>query len=95
MDVVHDGRQQKFYVMHKGREYSLEYNVIEPGIWEFHCPYLPDTGKDLAILDYITEYAIFFLKRNKIILQNAGNCPYFADFAARKKDILPVQNSGL
>lgn len=95
MDVIHDGRQQKFYVMHKNREYSLEYNVIEPGTWEFHCPYQPGKGKELTIQDYITEYALFFLKRNKIILQNTNTCPYFADFVIRKKDMIPVQDRGL
>ncbi len=94
MDVIHDGRRQKFYVMDKSREYSLEYNVIEPGVWEFHCPYFPDSRKALDIQDYITEYAMFFLRRNKIKLLNEGNCPYFSDFANRRKEVYELMKPG-
>lgn len=86
MDVEHDVRQQKFYAVQKGVEYSLEYNVIEPGLWEFHCPYIPEGKKAMEIQDFIIEYALFFIRRNKIKLYNEGNCEYFSDFANRKKE---------
>jgi len=87
MDVEHDARQQKFYSIHKDTEYSLEYNVVGPGVWEFHCPYTPDSRKDMEIKDFLIEYALYFIRRNKIQLQNEGNCEYFNNFSHRRKDI--------
>lgn len=87
MDVEHDARQKKFYTLYKSKEYSLEYNIINPAIWEFHCPYIPESRKEVEIQDFLIEYALYFIRRNKIQLHNTGNCDYFNDFSQRRKDM--------
>jgi hypothetical protein len=87
MEIEHDVRQRKFYSVIKGVEYSLEYNEAEPGVWEFHCPYLPEDKRESDILDKLAEYALYFMRRNGIQLLDAGSCKYVSGYLERKKDL--------
>ncbi|MFN6946731.1 MAG: hypothetical protein ACK4ND_17415 [Cytophagaceae bacterium] len=87
MDIHHDLRQQKFYSIIKGTEYSLEYNEIEARLWEFHCPYLPDNKKEKEVLDTLIEYAIYYMKRNDIHMLEVGSCEHVKDYMERKEEL--------
>lgn len=94
MDIQHDVRQRKFYSIVKGTEYSLEYNEVEMELWEFHCPYLPNNKIESAALDKITEYALYYMRRNNIQLLELGSCKYVSDFMARKNELRSLVYSG-
>lgn len=90
MDIDHNLKQQRFSAIYNGREYSLEYNVVEPGLWEFHCPYVPNIVTNLKvreIQDEIIEYALRYMARNNIRILENGSCFHVKDYLDHKKDL--------
>ncbi|WMJ73905.1 hypothetical protein RCC89_12135 [Cytophagaceae bacterium ABcell3] len=87
MDIQHDVRQGKFYAIVKGTEYSLEYNDLEPNLWEFHCPFLTGSQREQEALDKIIEYAMYYMKRKGIRLCEVGSCSRVKDYLERKKEL--------
>jgi hypothetical protein len=90
MDIQHDARQQKFYTILEDREYSLEYNDVEPKLWEFHCSFMLNEIthlKEMEIRDKLIEYALYFMKRNNISLLESGSCHQVKDFMQRKREM--------
>lgn len=90
MDIQHDVRQRKFYTFHDHNEHSLEYNEVEPYLWEFHCPYIPSIVtnlKQMEIQKEIINYALNYMLRNKIQLFESGSCFQVKDFLDEKRDL--------
>lgn len=90
MDIQHDRRQRKFYTLIDDKEYSLEYNELEPTLWEFHCPYIPSIVTNLKqrdIQEELIEYALHYMSRNDIRLFESGSCYHVKDFLDRKRDL--------
>jgi hypothetical protein len=90
MDIQHDARQQKFYTIIDGREYSLEYNYLESGLWEFHCFFIPNDLihlKERDIEDGLIEYALYYMARNNIQLLESGSCPLVKNYLERKREM--------
>lgn len=90
MDIQHDVRQRKFYSIVKGTEYSLEYNETESGLWEFHCPYMPENRKERDVLDKLIEYALYYMRRNRIKLLEPASCMHVKDFMDRRGELLEL-----
>lgn len=90
MDIQHDVRQRKFYTLLDDREFSLEYNDVEPYLWEFHCPYIPSIVTNLKqkeIQEQLIDYALNYMLRNKIQLFESGSCFHVKDFLDKKRDL--------
>jgi hypothetical protein len=90
MNIEHDVRQMKFYTILDGKEYSLEYNVVEKNLWEFHCPFFLneiDKIRERDIKEELIEYALRFMARNNILILESGSCHQVKDYLDRKKDL--------
>jgi hypothetical protein len=89
MDIQHDKRQRKFFTFMADIEYSLEYNEIEPTLWEFHCNFISNIGpniKEREIRDKLIEYAIYYMTRNSIQMFESGSCNQVREFLDKKKN---------
>lgn len=90
MDIAHDIRQRKFYAFVKNKEYSLEYNELEPKLWEFHCPvisHIRDESMENSIEENLIEYALHYMSRNNIRLFESGSCHHVTDYLSRKRNL--------
>jgi hypothetical protein len=90
MDIEHNLKQQRFSTIYNGREYSLEYNVVDSDLWEFHCPYIPHIITNLKlheIQDNLIDYALRYMARNKIRILENGSCYHVKDFLDKAKDL--------
>lgn len=87
MDVQHDIRQRKFYTVSKNTEYSLEYNELDSDLWEFHCSYVPEGKKEHIVEEKLIEYAVYYMRRNRINVFESGSCHHVKDFLDKKSDL--------
>jgi hypothetical protein len=89
MDIQHDRRQRKFFILIGDMEYSLEYNEINESLWEFHCNFISNIGpniKEREIRDKLIEYAIYYMTRNNVQMFESGCCNQVKEFLDKKKD---------
>lgn len=90
MDIQHDARQQKFYVILDEEEYSLEYNNIDGRLWEFHCSFMFNEVtnlKEMNIRDRLIDYALHYMSRNNIQLLESGSCHQVKDYLNKRKEM--------
>lgn len=90
MDIEHNLKQQRFSTIYNGREYSLEYNVVERSLWEFHCSYIPNIVTNIKlheIQDRLIEYALRYMARNNIRILENGSCYHVKDYLDKAKDL--------
>lgn len=83
MNIQHDVRQSKFFTFVEGKEYSLEYNVLERDLWEFHCPFISNIVTNIKERDtreMLIEYALYYMDRNNIRLLESGTCHSVNDY---------------
>lgn len=90
MEIHHDPIHQKFYTLVDNKEYSLEYNEVEPRLWEFHCSFFLNEItkiKETEIRDQLIEYALYYMARNNIKLLESGCCHQVREFLDRQRQL--------
>ena len=83
MEVTHDIKKQKFYMVVDGLESHLEYARMN-SVLNLNHTYVPNELRGKGIAGKLVEAALTYVKENKIKIK--PTCSYVAEYVRRHKE---------